>query len=226
VVDNVLPIPHARLLDMMVTEARQREAPVFTLKGSSRDPYLHLVSAVLSSRTRDEVTADAGRQLFARADRPEKLAHMRVEDVEVLIRSVGFYRVKARTLKKLAAMLVNEYHSKVPLSMEELLKLPGVGRKTASIVLSASDIPAIAVDTHVHRISNRLGIVETWKPEETEIELKRVFAQRLWNRLNKAFVGFGQTVCKPVGPLCQECPFTTWCPKIGVSKYGETAGSR
>ena len=113
---------------------------------------------------------------------------------------------------------MEEYHSKVPLSIEELLQLPGVGRKAASIVLSASDIPAIAVDTHVHRISNRLGIVTTSKPDETEIVLKGYFAERLWNGLNKAFVGFGQTVCKPVGPLCHECPFTTWCPKIGVKQ--------
>ncbi|RLI78529.1 endonuclease III [Archaeoglobales archaeon] len=204
------------LLEVMEREAKKRNAPVFTLKGFLNDPFQHLIFAVLSSRTRDEVTVKAGKKLFSKANTPEKLAKMDVKEIEELIEGVGFYRVKAKNLKKLAEILVKDYNSNVPLSLEELTKLPGVGRKTANIVLSASNIPTIAVDTHVHRISNRLGLVKTTKPEETEEQLKKIFPKELWNRVNQAFVGFGQTVCKPVKPLCNECPID-WCPRIGLS---------
>lgn len=201
------------LLEIMEKEAKRRDAPVFALKSFLNNPFQHLIFAVLSSRTRDEVTVEAGRKLFSKSDTPEKLLKLDVEEIEEIIRGVGFYKVKARKLKELAKILVDKYNSKVPLKLEELVKLPGVGRKTANIVLSASNIPTIAVDTHVHRISNRLGLVKTKKPEETEKELKKLFPKELWNKVNKAFVGFGQTVCKPVKPLCNECPFD-WCPKI------------
>lgn len=204
------------LLEIMEREAKKRNAPVFTLKGFLNDPFQHLIFAVLSSRTRDEVTVEAGKRLFSKASTPEKLVKMDVKEIEELIEGVGFYRIKAKNLKKLVEMLVKDYDSKVPLKLEELIKLPGVGRKTANIVLSASNIPTIAVDTHVHRISNRLGLVKTKKPEETERELKKLFPKELWNKVNTAFVGFGQTVCKPVKPLCDECPID-WCPKIGAS---------
>lgn len=203
------------LLEVMESEARKRNAPVFTLKGFLNDPFQHLIFAVLSSRTKDEVTVKAGKRLFKKAKNPEELAKMDVGEIEKLIEGVGFYRVKAKNLKKLAEILVSKYNSRIPLNLEELTKLPGVGRKTANIVLSASNIPTIAVDTHVHRISNRLGLVKTKKPEETEEQLKKLFPKKLWNRVNQAFVGFGQTVCKPIKPLCNECPIK-WCPKIGV----------
>ena len=204
------------LLEIMEEEAKKKNAPVFTLKSFLNNPFQHLIFAVLSSRTRDEVTVEAGRRLFSKANTPERLLKLDVEEIEEIISGVGFYRVKARKLKELAKILVDKYNSKVPLKLEELVKLPGVGRKTANIVLSASNIPTIAVDTHVHRISNRLGLVKTKKPEETEKELKKLFPKELWNKVNKAFVGFGQTVCKPVKPLCSECPFD-WCPKIGLN---------
>lgn len=203
-----------KLISTMEEEARKRKAPVYTLKEFLNTPYQHLIFAVLSSRTRDEQTARVAEKLFKRVKSPEDLVAMPVEEVEELIRGVGFYKVKARKLKELANELVKR--GSVPDTYEELVKLPGVGRKTANIVLaSAFGKAAIGVDTHVHRVSNRMGIVETKKPEETEEELKKLIPVNLWARINKAMVGFGQTVCKPVKPLCNECPFK-WCPRVGV----------
>ena len=203
-----------KLISTMEEEARKREAPVFTLKDFLNTPFQHLIFAVLSSRTRDEQTARVAEKLFKRVKSPEDLVAMPVEEIEELIRGVGFYRVKARKLKELSNELVKR--GSVPDTYEELVKLPGVGRKTANVVLaSAFGKAAIGVDTHVHRVSNRMGIVETKKPEETEEELKKLIPVNLWARVNKAMVGFGQTVCKPVKPLCNECPFK-WCPRVGV----------
>ncbi len=206
----------ASLLEEMEREAKHRKAPVYTLKEELVDPFRILVGAVLSSRTRDEVTAEAVTRLFSRIKSPEDLASMSVEEIEELIRGVGFYRVKARKLKELAEILVEKYNSKVPESFEELVKLPGVGRKVANVVLSNLGFDTIAVDTHVHRIANRLGLVRTSRPEETEEELKRIFPRELWRKVNRAFVGFGQTVCRPQKPLCSECPLERVCLKIGV----------
>ncbi len=205
------------LLDRMEKEAKKRGAAVYTLKSELKEPFHHLVAALLSSRTRDEVTAVAAQRLLEKANSPEKLAKMSVEEIEELIRGVGFYRVKARKLKELAKKLVEEYNSEVPLDINELVKLPGIGRKAANVVLAYAGKPAIAVDTHVHRISNRLGLVKTKSPEETEEELKKIFPKSLWNRVNKVFVGFGQTVCKPQKPLCDECPVEKFCKKVRVT---------
>lgn len=203
-----------KLISTMEEEARKRKAPVYTLKEFLNTPFQHLIFAVLSSRTRDEQTARVAEKLFKKVKSPEDLVAMPVEEIEELIRGVGFYKVKARKLKELANELVKR--GSVPDTYEELVKLPGVGRKTANVVLaSAFGKAAIGVDTHVHRVSNRMGIVETKKPEETEEELKKLIPVNLWARINKAMVGFGQTVCKPIKPLCNECPFK-WCPRIGV----------
>jgi len=199
------------LLSEMERVAKEKGAPVYTLKKFLKTPFQHLVFTVLSSRTRDEVTVEVCKRLFKVADTPEKLARLPVEEIETLIRGVGFYRVKAENLKRLAEGVVKL--GKVPDNYDELVKLPGVGRKTANVVLaSAFGKQSIGVDTHVHRISNRLGLVSTEKPEETEEELKKIFPEKLWARVNKAMVGFGQTVCKPQKPLCEVCPFKDWCP--------------
>ncbi|MFW6128568.1 MAG: endonuclease III domain-containing protein [Halobacteriota archaeon] len=206
-----------RIVDIMWREAEAREAPVS--KKKSGTPFKHLVSAVLSSRTRDEMTIQATERLFEVIEGPEDLKELSVDEIEKLIWGVGFYRVKAHKLKELADTLLKDYGSLVPSDYEELVKLPGVGRKTANVVLaSAFNKSVIAVDTHVHRISNRMGFVETEKPEETEDELKEIVPKDYWVGLNRAFVGFGQTVCKPQRPLCSECPFDYCCPKIGVTK--------
>ncbi|OYT33854.1 endonuclease III, partial [Archaeoglobales archaeon ex4484_92] len=154
----------AKLLDVMEVESRKRKAPVYELKSELRTPFHHLVAALLSSRTRDEITIQAAQRLLDLADSPEKLASMSVSEIEDLIKGVGFYRVKARRLKELATILVKRYNSKVPLQFEELIKLPGIGRKSANVVLAHLGHPAIAVDTHVHRVSNRIGLVKTKKP--------------------------------------------------------------
>ena len=197
------------LLRIMEEEARKRNAPVYTLNLSN--PFQHLIFTVLSSRTRDEQTAKAVKRLFSRVRTPKDLAEMPVEEIEELIRGAGFYRVKARKIKDIARIVAEK--GEVPADYSELVKLPGVGRKTANVVLAhAFGKPAIAVDTHVHRISNRMGIVCTKKPEETEEELKKIVPKEYWVRINRAFVGFGQTVCKPLKPLCDECPVGFCCP--------------
>ena len=203
------------IIEVMEREAKRRRAPVYDLKAEIKTPFQHLVAALLSSRTRDEATVNAVQNLFSRVKGPEDLLKLTEEEIAELIKGVGFYRLKARRLKELAKKLVEEYNSEVPLSFEELVKLPGIGRKSANVVLAYSGIPAIPVDTHVHRIANRLGWVKTIKPEETEEELKKLFPVELWGKVNKAMVGFGQTVCKPQKPLCDECPVED-CPRIGV----------
>lgn len=206
-----------RLIETMEKEAISRNAPVFTLKNFLRTPFQVLVFAILSSRTRDEQTVDVTRKLFQRVKSPEDLIKMDVSELEEILKGVGFYRVKARTLKSMAEKLVDEYNSEVPRSFDDLIKLPGVGRKVANIVLAdAFGRAAIGVDTHVHRISNRLGLISTKKPEETEEELRKIIPEELWSRVNKAFVGFGQTVCRPQKPLCPQCPLEKLCRKIGV----------
>lgn len=201
----------SKLLDVMEREAKKRGAPVFTFKENLSDPFTQLIFTILSSRTRDEATVEAGKRLIEKARTPKELMKLDVDEIERLIRGVGFYRVKARKLKELAEKLVKDYNAEVPLDFDELIKLPGVGRKTANLVLSSSGTPAIAVDTHVHRISNRLGLVKTRTPEETEKELMKIFPRDLWPKINKAFVGFGQVVCKPRKPLCSECPLREIC---------------
>ena len=198
------------LINVMESEAKKRNAAVFWKE--ERDPFKILVSTILSTRTRDEMTVEASNRLFKVVKTPEDLAEMRVEDIEKLIKGVGFYKEKAKKLKKLGEILVKEYDSKVPDKLEELLKLPGVGRKVANVVLAeAFNKEAIAVDTHVHRISNRMGLVRTRTPDETEEELKKIVPRRYWRRVNKAMVGFGQTVCKPVKPRCNECKLLKIC---------------
>jgi endonuclease-3 len=206
-----------KLLDIMVEEGKRRNAPVLTLKEYLTEPFQHLVFAILSARTRDEQTVKAAKRLIEVADTPEKLASLPVEEIEKLISNAGFYRNKAKNLKAMAEILVKNHSSKVPDDFNQLTELPGVGRKTANVVLSyAFNKNTIAVDTHVHRISNRLGFVKTKYPIETERELERIVPVKYWRRLNRAMVAFGQTVCKPLKPLCQECPLGVFCPKIGV----------
>ena len=198
-----------KVLSVMEEEAKRRKAPVYALKKRTTDPFRVLVSAILSTRTRDEQTAAVAERLFERVKGFDDLKKIDESELAELIRGVGFYRNKAKILKKLAEELDGR---EIPDTLDELVKLPGIGRKVANIVLSeVFGKDAIAVDTHVHRIANRLGIVETKTPEETEIELKKVITEGLWRRVNKAFVGYGQTVCKPLRPLCKECRISDMC---------------
>ncbi len=176
------------------------------------DPFQVLIATILSQRTRDENTARAARALFAKYATPEAIERAPVADLKRLIRPCGFYNQKARVLKEACRVLRERHGGRVPDTIEELLALPGVGRKTANCVLVYGfRLPAIPVDTHVHRISNRLGWVKTRTPEETEEALVRTVPRRYWLDLNEFFVRFGQEVCRPIGPRCGECDFT-WCP--------------
>lgn len=181
-----------------------------------REPFFALISTVMSHRTRDDVTYPAAEKLFESFSTPEEMAEADVEEIESLIRNVGFYRVKAGRIKEISKILLEEYDGRVPDEMETLLKLPGVGRKTANCVLAHAFLKedALAVDTHVHRISNRLGLVVTKNPEETEIELKKVLPKKYWIDVNILLVKFGQNICRPVSPRCGICVLNDMCPKI------------
>src|SRR5579864_2793638 len=169
-------------------------------------PLNILIGTILSARTRDESTAAVVKTLFSKYKTANALARAKLSDVEKIIKRTGFYHVKAKRIIEVASIIDSKYSGKVPKTMEDLLSLPGVGRKTANCVLVyAFDEPAIPVDTHVHRISNRLGLVQTKTPEETELELMRTIPKRYWLELNELFVRFGQTTCKPVGPRCDIC---------------------
>jgi endonuclease-3 len=173
------------------------------------DPFQVLIATILSQRTRDENTHLACKALFARYPTPGSLAAARIEEIESLIKPVGFYHIKARRINEVSRLIVERFNGHVPEDMDTLLTLPGVGRKTANCVLAYGfNRDAIPVDTHVHRISNRLGLVTTDDPEETEVELSRIVRRKDWKDINTLFVRFGQTVCRPVSPRCRECPFT------------------
>ncbi len=197
-------------IDLIISRLKKRYLPG---KFNLRDPFRQLIATVLSQRTRDEVTDRASEKLFAKYGTPAALAHADIADIEELIREVGFYRIKAPRVKEIARIISNDYKGKVPDDMETLLSLPGVGRKTANCVLVYGfGKDAIAVDTHVHRISNRLGLVSTKTPEETEIKLREVLPRKHWRYINELLVRFGQDICRPVGPKCRECPIIEMCP--------------
>jgi len=176
------------------------------------DPFRVLIATVLSQRTKDAVTGAASSRLFAKFPGPKQLAKANTRTIARLIKPVGFYPTKAKAVKRIAQIIFKEYHGKVPREMEKLLELPQVGRKTANCVLVFGfKEPAIPVDTHVHRIFNRIGVVKTKTPEETEQKLTRLVDRRDWLPLNDVFVKFGQMICKPIGPRCPVCPLTDRC---------------
>jgi endonuclease-3 len=195
--------------------------PVVTLIAEqARDPFRVLVSTLLSARTKDDVTARASARLFAVASTPAAIAALPARRIERLIFPVGFYRTKARNLRAACRLLVERFGGRVPDSIDALVELPGVGRKTANLVLiEGFRKPAICVDTHVHRITNRWGYVETGSPAETEIALRRALPRRYWLESNALLVSFGQHTCLPLSPLCSSCPVERRCPRIGVERW-------
>ncbi len=201
------------ILKILKKEYRNWNAPVVSLVAQhTKDPFKTLICALLSTRTRDETTAKVCEKVLKRIQRPEDILNIPLEELERLIYPVGFYKNKAKQLKEIAKELVEKYNGKVPSKLEELLKLKGVGRKVANLVLSDGfGIPAICVDTHVHRITNRWGIVKTRTPEETEKELMKIYPTDMWKDINKVLVAFGQKICLPVNPKCEECPVLKFC---------------
>ena len=192
-------------------------------KDQEEDPFQVLVATMLSAQTKDAVTAAASARLFGVARTPESIAKLPESRIEKLIYPVSFYRNKAVHVRETCRQLVSRYGGRVPSTMEELLTLPGVGRKTANLVLilAHSSQENICVDTHVHRISNRMGWVQTKTPDETEHALYAAAARRWWPIINLYLVTWGQNVCRPVYPLCPQCVLADICPKIGVTKVGK-----
>lgn len=189
------------------------------IRTHGRDPYLILISCILSLRTKDTTSLPASYRLFVAADTPQKMIALKPREIEKLIYPTGFYRVKAKTILAISHDLIERFGGKVPADEEALLSLPGVGRKTAALVLGAGfGIPALCVDTHVHRIANRLGLVDTQTPDETEVELKKVVPRELWIEINHLLVTWGQNICVPISPWCSQCVLASRCPKIGVTK--------
>ena len=181
-------------------------------KSENYGPFSILIGTILSARTRDENTAKVVKKLFTKYKNAKQLANAKLRDVEKIIKSIGFYHVKAKRIIVVAKIINLEYNGKVPDNFENLLSLPGVGRKTANCVLVyAFDKPAIPVDIHVHRISNRLGLVDTKMPEETEFELRKKIPKKYWLQINDTFVMYGQNICKPITPMCNVCKITSYC---------------
>lgn len=176
------------------------------------DPYKILIGTILSARTRDETTTNVIKILFSKFKNANELSRANLKDIKELIQKIGFYNVKAARIKEVSKILVEKYNSKVPSNLEDLLSFPGVGRKTANCVLVYGfRKPAIPVDIHVHRISNRIGLVNTKKPEETEMVLQKSIDRKYWTAVNETFVVFGQNICLPIKPKCNVCRLTKLC---------------
>jgi endonuclease-3 len=184
----------------------------------NRDPFKVLISCILSLRTQDKTTGAATERLFKLAPDVKALSVLPVGKIEKAIYPVGFYRVKAETIKELSIALITKYDSKVPDEIDELLKLKGVGRKTANLVITLGyNKPGICVDTHVHRITNRWGYVKTHTPEQTEFALRKKLPPAYWLEINGLLVAFGQNICRPISPMCSKCDINRLCDKIGVT---------
>lgn len=201
--------------------ARYWEQPIVgTFIGSRNAAFKILISTVLSLRTKDKTTAGASLRLFSLADNPTKMLKLTQLQIEKVIYPVGFYRTKAKNIQKICRLLRDNYSGKVPDQIDTLLQLPGVGRKTANLVVTlAYRKPGICVDTHVHRISNRWGLVKTSEPDETEQALRKILPLKYWIRFNDLLVSFGQNLCFPVSPHCSRCPIAFICPKINVHTH-------
>ncbi len=206
----------------LLREATKGMTPTLTqslIKKYGRDPFIILISCLLSLRARDTMTLPVSLILFERARTPEELLKIPLNELEELLYPLGFYHKKAQVIRSASLELLTRFKGKVPHTEEELLSIKGVGHKTANLILgSAFEIPAICVDTHVHRLANRLGWVQTTHPDDTERELKRLVPQEYWIELNTCLVLWGQNVCVPLSPKCSQCVLNPLCPKVGVTR--------
>ena len=200
-------------------EVPKWETPIVTLMAETyQSPFRVLISCILSLRTQDATTAKASHRLFALADSPETMLKLTAKKIEKLIYPVGFYRTKAKNILEICQTLIDRYAGQVPDSIDELLKFRGVGRKTANLVVTLGYRKAgICVDTHVHRISNRWGYVRTATPEKTEFALRDKLPKKYWIEFNDLLVSFGQHLCRPISPVCSQCPIAKYCSRVGVS---------
>ena len=211
-----------KVLRRLRREIRRWKVPAVgeVAEAAADRPFETLVSTILSLRTKDAVTALAARRLLARAATPEAISRLPARKIERLIFPVGFYRTKARNLKETCRRLLEHHDGQVPRDLEELLELPGVGRKTANLVLTVGyGEYGICVDTHVHRIVNLWGYVRTRNPEETEFALRRKLPRKHWKTFNDILVTFGQNLCVPVSPWCSKCPVAKECERVGLRRH-------
>jgi len=209
------------VLSVLETFLRGKQLPIVSeMSRTKRDPFKILISTILSLRTKDAVTAAATDRLFRLASTPRSMRELSEESIRKAIYPVGFYRRKAQTVREISAALIDRYNGEVPADLDELLTLKGVGRKTANLVVTLGyDGDGICVDTHVHRITNRFGYVRTSTPHETERALRERLPRAHWRSYNTLMVAYGQTVCRPVSPLCTTCPVSAWCEKVGVTRF-------
>jgi endonuclease III len=200
-------------------EVPKWETPIVTLMAETYgSPFRVLISCILSLRTQDATTAQASHRLFAVADTPQTMLKLTIPKIAKLIYPVGFYKTKAKVIHDICRLLLRDYAGKVPDEIDELLKLKGVGRKTANLVVTLGyRKPGICVDTHVHRISNRWGYIRTKNPHETEYALRAKLPKVYWIEYNDLLVSFGQHLCRPISPLCSQCPVAKYCDKVGVT---------
>jgi endonuclease-3 len=200
-------------------EVPKWDTPIVTLMAETyKSPFRVLISCILSLRTQDSTTAKASHRLFAVADSPQEMLKLTVKAIEKLIYPVGFYKTKAKNILDICRALIDQYDGAVPDEIDELLKLKGVGRKTANLVVTLGyKKPGICVDTHVHRISNRWGYVKTKTPEKTEVALRAKLPKQYWIEYNDLLVSFGQHLCRPISPVCSACPVKKYCRRIGVT---------
>ena len=213
---------NSRELPWMILKLEQAvktwQLPAVSQVAQEQDPFLILISTLLSLRTKDEVTNTASLRLFDVARTPKDILHLSPGQIEKLIYPVGFYKTKARTILGVCKVLLERYAGKVPDSLDELLTFKGVGRKTANLVITLGfGKHGICVDTHVHRISNRLGLVRTKTPEQTEFALRKILPKRYWIRYNDLLVSYGQNLCRPISPFCSRCVIRKVCGRVGVS---------
>jgi endonuclease-3 len=209
-----------KILKTLAKETPKWDVPIVTLEAeTTRDPFRVLISTVLSLRTKDETTAAASRKLFKLADNPSDMLKLSEKQIIDAIYPVGFYKTKAKNIRKICETLIEEHDGRVPDDIDVLLKFKGVGRKTANLVVTLGyNKPGICVDTHVHRISNRFGYIKTKTPDETEMVLRKRLPIGYWIDYNSLLVAFGQHLCRPISPKCSECPVEEYCDRVGVGK--------
>ena len=207
------------IVTILKRENKKYIVPIVTIVSMTKSPFMVLISCLLSLRTKDKVTAEASNRLFKLADNPEKMLGLSIKNIEKAIYPVGFYKTKAKRIKEICRVLLDDYEGVVPNEIDELLKLNGVGRKTANLTVTLGyGKLGICVDTHVHRISNRLGLVKTKTPEQTEFALRKKLPQKHWLIYNDLLVTYGQNLCVPISPWCSKCKIFKYCKRVGVKK--------
>jgi endonuclease-3 len=219
--NGINQFPIEKVMEILVFESKKWNSPVDTLVDLQKNnPFLVLITTIVSLRTKDEVTIKICENLYKNLSKPEDILKLSVDDVSKLIYPCGFYNNKAKQIHSICNSLILNYQSIVPNEINELIKFPGVGRKTANLVLAEGySLPAMCVDVHVDRISNRFGYVRTKNPDQTEMRLRKKLPKQYWNRYNQLLVALGQSICRPVSPKCSECPLAGLCRRVGVKQH-------